>query len=1107
MRIWIGTALLAGSWLLGQSYYLPAQPLAWVLVVAIGVLLLGGSTARLPDRREMAVALVLSVPMIVVAPWPWRMAPLLIAAGLMVELLPIPRRWPRWVARSAVVAGAVMIAQSAAMAFYTGVTARSHDLPWPLPEMLASLARLAGVDAAADGSTVAIHSMRQVHRLAATWDLLVDPASLCFFVGSAVAFGLLVWGRLSGRDCWKAWGGALWRLTVIAVAWLPIRAALLTAVYLHRVSRADTETPLHVMNHFFSPWVLLLLLAVPVAAAWRLIRMPLPTGESEPPKDEPNDPPGEEPDDSAAERPERWRYPAAVVAIAAAAAVLTAAVVWDPVGQRKAGRVKIVERHSDWEWTDRPYDTTRFGHDSGYNYAAVYRYCSQFYEMSRLTETERIDRHTLRECDVLVIKTPTERYTPEEVDEVVEFVHRGGSLLLIGDHTNVFNSGSYMNDVTRKMGFTFRDDLLFGFGESAYDQQYCLPRTPHPAVQHLPPTDLAVSCSIDPGRSSGRAAMLSTGLWSLPPDYRRSNYHTVPQHRPDMRYGAFVQLWSTRHGHGRVLAFTDSTIFSNFCVFQPGKVELFAGMIEWLNHDAPDDPRPLLLALGAMLAAVGLYLAFPQKDAWLVLLAAGTCGFAVASVAIAGHATAHMPVPAPENLLPRIAIDRTTSDVPLSKGPYIQENDRWGYGQGYGLFEQWISRVELPGGRPYTSRRTGMEVFDGDAVVVICPQRSVSPQYIQRLKQYVRQEGGKLLVVDSPENTGSTANDLLRPFGLAVRHDRIFRGNTDGQPGLMITDDWPALPIRRACTVTGGERVARLGTAPVAAVAKFGDDDKQGAVMAVGFGSVFNDSNMGGSWMQQPTAGVLFESNTYVRYNVQFALLRSLMTDRPVESFFAAAVVLDETLSDVFSRSDSTTRAEEKQFSAFRDWISLFGYSTTQAAGADALSGDLLVVLYPTRPADEEFRNGLASFVRGGGHLLVIDSPDNTNSTANALLVPFGLSFDVSKPREGELVVADGDKEHRINVPVARAWLVRGGKPLLKLGPETPVGATVDFGTGSVTALGCGSVFSDARMRESWEAEEPARLLAPANLESAVLRAILTSQPIEKTVPSVSNDE
>ena len=41
IRIWLGMALLAGSWLLGLSYYLPASPIAWIVVVVAGAALLG----------------------------------------------------------------------------------------------------------------------------------------------------------------------------------------------------------------------------------------------------------------------------------------------------------------------------------------------------------------------------------------------------------------------------------------------------------------------------------------------------------------------------------------------------------------------------------------------------------------------------------------------------------------------------------------------------------------------------------------------------------------------------------------------------------------------------------------------------------------------------------------------------------------------------------------------------------------------------------------------------------------------------------------------------------------------------------------------------------
>ena len=82
------------------------------------------------------------------------------------------------------------------------------------------------------------------------------------------------------------------------------------------------------------------------------------------------------------------------------------------------------------------------------------------------------------------------------------------------------------------------------------------------------------------------SAIIGTGLKNLPAEYHASNYYPPAENRDDMRYGAFVQLWSTRHGDGRVLAFTDSTIFAGFSLFEPGKTELFLGMLEWLNRRA-----------------------------------------------------------------------------------------------------------------------------------------------------------------------------------------------------------------------------------------------------------------------------------------------------------------------------------------------------------------------------------------------------------------------------------------------------------------------------------------------------------------------------------------
>ncbi len=97
---------------------------------------------------------------------------------------------------------------------------------------------------------------------------------------------------------------------------------------------------------------------------------------------------------------------------------------WTPVGQRKAGRVAVVCAFR-WEPTTEPYRTKIYGEAGSYNYAAIYEYCSQFYDMSQLLPDKPIDDAALQQCDILIIKTPTSRYAPEEVEAVVRFVQQG----------------------------------------------------------------------------------------------------------------------------------------------------------------------------------------------------------------------------------------------------------------------------------------------------------------------------------------------------------------------------------------------------------------------------------------------------------------------------------------------------------------------------------------------------------------------------------------------------------------------------------------------------------------------------------------------------------
>lgn len=839
-RMWIAVALLSGSWLFGQTYYEPAAWLPWALCIIIGTVLLAGSSRPAPSRSQALAAVFLLLIAAWFFPFPGKAAVLLLAIGAALAAA----GGPRAVLSALLTAGAVLTAQWITVSLWADFVARSHELPWILAGLVTSWIRLLGANAMLGGDAIGLVTAHQVHPLGATWELLFDPALLAFFAGGAVLAGFDIAFRAVPEERYRAWLGRLRTLAVLILVWIPIRCGLLVGLYLHRSAMADLTEPLTTMNVFLSGWVHLLLLAGPVFLAARFVHPPSPAPETAGPSHT-----------SGPETSSRGVWFGAA-ALAGAFLLFAWAAYWEPTGGAKEGRILFVERHSTWEPTTEPYDTTRYGELASYNYAAVYDYCSRFFDVGRILPNEPIDRESLAGAAVLIIKTPTEPYARDEIDAIERFVRKGGSVLLIGDHTNVFKMTNYLNDISKRFGFTFRDDLLFRVG-SAYDQEYTVPPVPHPSVRQVPPMWFAVSCSVNPGTSRGRAAIQNGGLWSLPPEYHHENYHPRAAYRADMRYGPFIQLWATRPGAGRVLAFTDSTIFSNFCVFQEGKAELFVNMLDWLRRRSAFDSPVLRLTVRAAAVLLGIALLVaavmiqPRNRAgWLLGLAAVLGGWTLGCLVVnAVHARA-MPAPVPRKPLTQVVIDQAVSRVPLARGAFNLDAD----GAGFGLFEQWIGKVGY-----FTARREE-GVFGGDCLVVICPTRSIGDAYRAGLVEFVR-GGGRLLVVDTVYNPESTVNTLLWPFDMTVTPTGAVQGT------LSVRGEPTEIVLSGACVARGGEPVATVGDHVVVAEKRVGD----GTVTVVGCGSAFNDAAMGYNWMLPPDA------KTLERYEVLFRLLRAVV--------------------------------------------------------------------------------------------------------------------------------------------------------------------------------------------------------------------------------------
>jgi hypothetical protein len=144
-------------------------------------------------------------------------------------------------------------------------------------------------------------------------------------------------------------------------------------------------------------------------------------------------------------------------------------------------------------------------------------------------------------------------------------------------------------------------------------------------------------------------------------------------------------------------------------------------------------------------------------------------------------------------------------------------------------------------------------------VVYLAPSLPVPQDYRLAMVEYVR-NGGKILVVDSAENSKSTANTLLRPFEMSVKHDTNFTGD-------LTAPGYPTVGAAGVCEVSGGKPFAFVNSKPVGATMKFG----KGSVTTIGYGVRFNDLNMG------VTGDVVPDKSLREVYEVEYRLLRSLI--------------------------------------------------------------------------------------------------------------------------------------------------------------------------------------------------------------------------------------
>ncbi len=491
----------------------------------------------------------------------------------------------------------------------------------------------------------------------------------------------------------------------------------------------------------------------------------------------------------------------AAAATLAAVFLLSLSFLLAPAGARLSGRVLFDEGHGEWETTAREMDTEWYGMASTYNYDSLYQWLSDYYEIGRVSG--RIDQASLERGDVLVLKTPSVPYTPSEVAAIVAHVQRGGGLLVIGDHTNVFGTTSVLNPVLAPFGLKLGYDATYRLrdgGFTVYEPRCAI----DPVFQHVPRYDFLTSCTLRGGLFA-LPLIYDSRILTNAADYSTRNFFPETRFAWTSTFGAFLQAAGVEAGRGRVVAFTDSTCFSNFSLHMDGYTGFLLGTMEYLRRENPlPGWRPVAAILGVVLVVIALaaLASMRRRAAVTIGLISILLGWGTAVAMTGGCHRATYPVPSPRRDIPYVYFDTSASRARISSQPSM--TDPLGTRGAFGTFFTWTQRVGLV--PSLISARTSLVA--GRPYVVINPE-GVPSTSRNRVVDYVRNKGGSLVLLGDPVRDREGLEEYCALFGLAV-----VRAQSDSlvlSAGKTVkTEISPAQTVFTSVAAVGAGRVVLL---------------------------------------------------------------------------------------------------------------------------------------------------------------------------------------------------------------------------------------------------------------------------------------------------------
>ncbi len=495
----------------------------------------------------------------------------------------------------------------------------------------------------------------------------------------------------------------------------------------------------------------------------------------------------------------------------------SAMLAWSPAPRAASGRVLLFDR-GFLDWKLPRYGT--YGQRSAGMFGLLPRFLTALGYSVEISPDSLVERHLAGYRCVVLINVNS-WFSPREREDLRRWVQRGGSLLVLGDHTGIAGIRGPFNELLQPFGIRYRFDCGQFEGNS---WEYSYAPVSHPLLAGRAADDelqiwVGASLEADPPARPVVLARYGYSDWGEPSAYAMS-YLGDRKFNPGEQLGDLLLVAERRYGRGTVLVFGDTS------PFQSGALVRSQRFVERCFRYLMGFPGPGPAVGIQLLALSGLALALfvlgrPQSVALAALLAL-PLGTAL------GVRLADLPADRMQLTGPRTSL-ALVDDSHVERFDTLSWYDDCVGGLGYNIMRAGY----LP---RWVDRRLAEELDKASLLFVIAPARPFGPSLVQRVDRFVQRGGWLFLTVGYEERDGS--RPLLEHFGFDVRPSPFaqFEVEVGGQL-VRFNEGWP-LEVRGS----NARILVRQWDAPVVALRRVG----RGGVLVIGDSSFFLNRNLEG---------------------------------------------------------------------------------------------------------------------------------------------------------------------------------------------------------------------------------------------------------------------